>query len=655
MTKKVLLVSDDLRPLLTATRSKKGGSAPEIRVLTLGFDPALAGKELRPVDVSSIAESSAQSVREFIPRFIYEFPKKTILRGRYSVLDLLRYKDMNFWWFNKIPEKGALWSKLIKRLYYFDLIITECSSEKFDELWMECGDRPFVELVRRNRNKLPNVRVIRGRGEKRSGQKIFILSLFINNLRVLFSASLKTLIVKKQFTKTAAGERKPSIAFFSFYPLFWSRDGKKESFFASAPKKVPENEKAVYLTWFSMGARDLFKKARDYLDPGATPERAPLEAYLGMRDYLSIFCSLVLYFFRASGIFIRSGKINEDYKDYDISNIAADELFSGLSGQETAMCLLIKRAFENYCSKNPLKAVVFRAEFQPHERALISAAKGRCLSVAFQHQAIGRNFVQYFFPKKEIEQAYKNAGCPDVQPLADKYIVAGKYPYEALACSGFREDDIKIAGPVRYSGLVGYRKNRKGKDDLRKKHGLPLDRKIVLVTPPAAKNEVLNFAATLAGAVPLINEKYLYLFKSHPVFKFSDEIETLLKEHCPDMDRKYLEDSVNLNEYLTLADCLVLSGTTVGIEAICLGTVPVLLDNLNLFSLNPLTEIKDALFWVTGSRGLADAISSAVNNDEKSRSVKANWRQAIEKIFYNIDEDPDERFAGIIEEWMKRQ
>jgi len=649
VTKKVLLVSDGLRPERPGRDPEKDVEAADKYLLTLGFGASLDKRASRAVDVERLAESSSRSVIEFIPPFIYEFPKKKMLPGSRSILDILRYKDINFWWFNKMPEKGALWSKLIKRLYSFDLIISQCGRQEYDEIWMDCGDIELAELLKRNQSKLPDIKAARGRGGAGKKETKSILSSAHNNLRIFISAAIKTMIVRYAGKSSRSGQKKPEVAFFSFYPLFWSRDGKKESFFANAPKRVLENEGVVYLTWFSMGAGQLFKKARDYFDPDLAPVRVPLEAYLGLRDYLSTFFSLLAYFFKASAIFLCRRRIKAYYKGFDISNIAADELLRGLSGQEAAMCLLIKRAFENYCSKNPLRAVVFRAEFQPHERALVFAAKGRCPSIAFQHQAIGRNFLQYFFPKEEITGAYEKRGDPDVQPLADKYLAAGTYPRDVLVSSGFRDEDLKIAGPVRYSGLVEYLKSAKSRIGLRKKYGYAQDQKLVLVTPPAAKGEVQNFAMALAKAAEGLKGGCAFLFKSHPVFKFNDEIERIIKEHCPGMKREYLEDSVNLNDYLTMSDCLVLSGTTVGIEAICLGTMPVLLDNPNIFSLNPLTEIKDALFLVSDHGGLRAAITSAIGDDDSCRTIKANWPRAIEKIFYNIDEDPDGRFAGILE------
>lgn len=665
MTKKVLLVSDGLSPSYPDA---------ELHLLALGFGASLAEGNFRPIDAVSIAEGSSQRVREFIPHFIYEFPKKKILYGNRSILDILRRKDINFWWFNKMAEKGALWSHLIKQLYYFDLIITSCEQNKYDELWIECKDHALVELIKRNQGKLPKIKVNKGLGARdpstssfgklrtslRAGwglggkRRLFLLALFVNNFHALLSTTAKTGILRRSVKHKVSGQREAAIAFFSFFPLFWSRDGKKESFFRTAPQKMAETGPVIFLTWFSMSIRQLLKNRKATLSDKEIPERVPLEAFITLKGYIQVFSSVTSYLFKAAKVHLLSKAIREEYRGFDISNIVKDELDRALSGHETAVCFLIKKAFEEYTSKYALKTVIFRAEFQPHERALVIAARGRCLSVAYQHQAIGRNFLQYFFPEQEISGSYAVRNNPDVQPVADKYLVAGKYPYNVLRSSGFREEDIRIAGPVRYSGLVRYLKSAKSRSELRRKYGYSPDQKLILVTPPAAKGEVLNFALTLAMAAAGIKGGIKYLFKSHPVFKYNDEIEAVIKEYCQGMDRVYLDDDVNLNEYLTMSDCLVLSGTTVGIEAICLGTMPVLLDNPNIFSLNPLTEIKDSLFWVNDRESLRRAIISAIDNGKECEAIRSNWNRAIENIFYNVHDDPDERFLQIMLEWLTR-
>jgi hypothetical protein len=114
------------------------------------------------------------------------------------------------------------------------------------------------------------------------------------------------------------------------------------------------------------------------------------------------------------------------------------------------------------------------------------------------------------------------------------------------------------------------------------------------------------------------------------------------------MKHDFLEDNIVLNDYLVLSDALIITGTTVGIEAICLGTMPILFENYSTFSLNPLLEISDSYFNVKDIRGLKEALVSVVNNASRTEKIKENWPIAIRKLFYDIKEDPNKRFDDLL-------
>jgi hypothetical protein len=143
------------------------------------------------------------------------------------------------------------------------------------------------------------------------------------------------------------------------------------------------------------------------------------------------------------------------------------------------------------------------------------------------------------------------------------------------------------------------------------------------------------------------------LFKSHPVYKYDEEVIRLIWEIYPAMKYSFLPDGININDYLILSDALLLTGTTVGVEAICLGTMPILFENNATFSLNPLLEIKNSYLSVCDSPTMEQAIRDVLSNDGRLAEIRRNWPSAIKKIFYDIENDPNKKFCSIIDEYIK--
>jgi hypothetical protein len=155
----------------------------------------------------------------------------------------------------------------------------------------------------------------------------------------------------------------------------------------------------------------------------------------------------------------------------------------------------------------------------------------------------------------------------------------------------------------------------------------------------------------LIQAAKLLKEEILFLIKSHPVMKYEDDIKEVINRTGSSIKYEFLSDKVNLDDYIVLSDSVLLSGTTVGVEAICLGVMPIVFENTSSFNLNPLIDIRDACFFVKNSEELVSAIRSVITLDEDTKRRKENWPSAIRKIFYDVKEDPNARFVGHLKKW----
>ncbi|MFH1428342.1 MAG: hypothetical protein ABIH39_01225 [Candidatus Margulisiibacteriota bacterium] len=666
MKNQILVITDKLKSSWTKKAIRSDSDDNHYDVLALGVsgeavryengDDYSRLKSLETIDAGVHSEDAQEKIRQFIPAFIYEFPRKEITPGK-TLLDLLRMRGVNLWWFTEMAEKGALRTPFIKRLFYLQMIISITNDKEYNEIWIDCEDRQIEKLLISNNQKLPNI--IIASPHCRSGLGIYKLLSRIRNS--FWTKLFRNIIIFYLFhfarwiiLKISGIEKKDdipqgSVLFFSFFPYFWLKShdsGLVENFFRSVPEEVGKWAPVRYAVWLTMRPVQLWRQRVKIKQQFDQQNIFPMEPLLTIRDwtYLKILtfryiCRVVRY--RS----LYRGKISENYSGFDITGIVLEELDQSLQSSEIVRCLAMMLASAKMTEAG---TIIYRLEFQPHERAVLIGARGKCRAVGYQHQAIARNHLQYFFPQAEIEQAYSLLNNPDCVPLSDRYFTAGEYAYDVFINNGFLQNTVSICGPVRYASLVRYLKQGNTKQSVRKKYGYDDNQRIFLVAAPSIREQMLNLIPALLSSIQAAGSDALLLFKSHPVFKFNDEIKTIINEKLPGLQYEFLDDTVNLNDYLLLADAVVLTGTTVGIEAISLGVMPIVFDNSSTFSLNPLLEIRDACLWVRNTLELKNALTAVIDQDNKINLIKKNWPDAIRLMFNNLNDDPNEKFSDIL-------
>lgn len=670
MNKNILVITDKVNCTWPDLALKNYDKSCNFDILNLGLNgevPHHIYKEkysrlssFRIIDINPFADSSQEKIRKFIPSFIYEFPRNEIFPDT-SLMKFFRVTNkINLWWFMEMSEKGPLRTPFIKRMYYLELIKNTILKEDYQEIWLELEDKELSELIIANKNKFPSIKNVsqKTRPSKFLNRNLFWMKLFFVTYKLQFDYFVRRIMIKMMGIDKRETMPNKSILFFSFFPYFWIKSSKLgflENFFRSAPKQISKWAPVHYAVWLTFSNPFLICKNRKEIRENFRKlNMISIESYLNLKDFFYVFLFSMQYIDKILKYRLNiQPRIKVSYEGFDITNIVVDELNQSLLSSEIFSSILIERSVENMVSKNKISAIIYRTEFQPHERAIEYGASDRCMTFAFQHQAIGRNHLQYFFAKNEIAQYYSAKNDLDNLPLPDKILVTGEYPFEVLKNAGFHEKDIGICGPVRYAGLVEYKKSGKTKSGIRKKYGYNDNQHIFLVASPSLKEEMLNLILSLVHALKEEGDNFIFLFKSHPVYKFDKEIIDIINEFYPKMNYSFLTDDVNLNDYLALSDALILTGTTVGIEAICLGTIPILFENNSTFSVNPLLEIKNSYLSVNNSQELKEALFSVINNDVKILELKKHWPEAIKKLFYNIDEDPNVKFSSFIKNYIK--
>jgi|GEM_PF-1921987 len=608
------------------------------------------------IELNAFADDIQDKLRKFIPRFIYDFPRKELRPGK-SLMDLLRMRGFNLWWFMEMSEKGALRTPLIKRLYFLEIIKAVVSQNIYQEIWLELDDWVLADTLRSNKKSFPGLKVIgrSARPLKIISGKYFWVRFIVNvfGLQAVYLVRRAVLKYCGLLRKKLVPDR--AVIFFTFFPFFWIRSKGKgyiENFFRSVPEKIARQAPARYAAWFSVNdLKEIMNKREEMKREIEKNDLIILESYLGPGDIIAVLLMSFAYFIKVLRYYINlRSRVKVIHEGIDISGLVREELEHSLASSEVIKCMFIMRSVRNLAVSSELSALIYRIEFQPHEKAIEYGLETRCRTVAFQHQALGRNHLQYSFLPEEIKACCSEKRTSDDLPVPDHFIVTGQYPFQVLKDSGFSEESISICGPVRYSGLVDYLKERRSKTELRKKYGLENENKIFMITTPSIREEMISLMLSLLPVAREIAPGARFLFKSHPVYKHDQEAQALIRRIFPDMRYSFLPDDVDLNDHLALCDALILTGTTVGIEAICLGTLPIQLVDSSIFCLDPLLEIKEACFRVYDQAGLNKALSSVMDSDKTDKALRYNWPAAIRKLFFNIDSDPNQSFIYVLEQ-----
>ncbi|MDD5617878.1 MAG: hypothetical protein PHG69_02185, partial [Candidatus Omnitrophica bacterium] len=315
MHKQILIITDRLNCLWVDEATKNNNNLYHYDLLTLGFNGEVSVyynenkyKKMRSfniIDVTKISELSQERVRKFIPDFIYEFPRRDI-GNNHSILNNFSYKDINFWWFNKMSEKGAWGTPLIKRVYYLDLIIRVIKEKRYQEIWLELEDEAMSDLLNDNpKIDCPIKMVMTKRYPKARG---FWFKLFINIfLPQIYFASRWLIFKLLRFGMDAnntdkASLKKTNLMFFTIYPSFWnisSQNKKTEVFFQSLPERLGENFNVHYLGWLpNLGQKYLLRNYKKVKKELTGEKVIPLDIYLRFSDLFSIFLASFSYVFK---------------------------------------------------------------------------------------------------------------------------------------------------------------------------------------------------------------------------------------------------------------------------------------------------------------------------------------------------------------------
>ncbi len=657
MGEKILIVTDNTGGRwISRIAKEKRHSSFEAYILTLGITPEYfrfnCGQldkiaDCKFVDVKDISEEAQRRIGEFYINFIFELPART-RKG------LFFHDGKNLWWFLKVSEKNTVGSRIIDRLFYIELTRLLSEKEEFKKIYLDLNDYSVSRAISTQKQLaaqgIYNNIFNRCKISLAESFSWFAYDYLRHSFGTFLMAVIRSAALKTTGLKGAKLPKEKKLFFYTHYPFWWNdpySDGARENFLGSLPKFIERDHEVFYAaSTLPLKPLIIFFK-RFFLKKFFEKNNMVLvEELLRLREKLKILSPG--YFYWALSVRRYFKKISKlTYKGFDITGLFYHEICRSLSGAELFNDILIENAFENFAKRYSPRALVYRIEFQPFEKALLRGLGGRCKTIAFQHSTFSRNRISQFFAPKEAAFHLDKNNAKEAMPMPDIIFTAGRYFRDILVNEGFPEERVDICGPIRYHGLVSYLKERKDRTETRRRLGFSDSEKIFLVALNWLEKEGTLLAA-LAKAGEDLDKTLHIIFRSRPYMKYDKIVSASLRHMRANFKYSFLNAEFPLYDAILISDGVIQVLNTVGYESMAIGKVPIVYENTHAFNINSPEELKGCVPIAYSSGELRANMRSVLESDAGLVPMKRRWPDVLGKFFYDLKNDPNERFVGLL-------
>lgn len=634
-------------------------------LLALGFPSQVLidaarnrGYDISPevfLTVAPFAQNAKRVLREFVPRFYAGLPLHKDESGR-SLAEVLFADDADAWWLTDVSEKSIFRGKLIARLYNLALVREAFEACRPTEVWIGLADSRLSDLLAETFARHCNVRRLGGRARLARPRRALsnAAASVVQPARafILAWSTLAEFLVVKALTFGCAARDEsrvgPRLALFSFFPVWWRNawdaERRREVFYQGSIKGLAESGFVPrYIVWLRLGLVGLL----------ANMAKLRRSCRQGEFRYLQSFCKAwsgvkrvgviaPLYTWRA--LRLRPVDAGMMFAGFQITALVHEEVLQSVGRRELFRNLLLREAVARLPAHDLL---LFRIEFQPFERAILLGLKNRTtVTAGYQHSSVGKDYLSHLFAPDEL----RHGGLPGARqpPMPDHIITTGEYVAELMLENGFAAERVHVAGPLRYQALRRRLHEGRRSQARQDENG----RYRLLVPVSLDKHEAIGLAAVLAQALLGAEQRFVLCIKGHPANDHSKEFSTYLRRKAGAARIHLVPRDADLYEYIGTAKALVMTGSTVGLEAIALGTPVVMFSNDHIFSFtaSSLNAVGPAIINVSDVLGMKQALERLYTEETPFLEARPFWPQAVKAMFHDFEKDPEARFCEIVRE-----
>ncbi len=622
-----------------------------VHVLSLGDarkpEQAEIQNEAHWINLQEYAAVANVKTRDLYPQFLHQFAKSS------GLLDITLFNNkVSLYWFMPISEMGVMRNPLIDHLYALLLLDLVMTDGKYAVLTLVTDDPLFEEPVRQIAKRCDAhcnpVRRISSHQTKYQTRLQLAIKWWKDMFRDIAFWFLVRIFKIGSFHDSFA---KSSVIGLTIFPTLWEADNSGQlnnRALGDWPNQLKKRGNSpLYVASPSLGFFKFLRDLRGWRSRTSVSAIIFVHSLISFRELLSSYTragwgSQLARWFQALN------KKPIPFNNLDVSGLVQREFLQELWHPNVAKCFLIFRATMNLIPRlDHVTCAMHAFEFQPIEKAFqlgIKLSAPNIPVLGLQTSLLGASHMGYRFLPEQI----KLSPQPEAPfaPLPDHVAAYGTVPFELLKKT-LLDGRVMLSGPIRYPYLrIDSREERaEAETEWKRRLGLDSQTALVLLALPSLKDEaltILKWALNIGKKIPNI----FFLVRFHYWVVLTDILEASAREIG---FNRYHIASAGLHELLLASSIIVTGTSSVGVEAMVSGCMPVIYKTTGRYSLGPIPEIADGAFLYTNENELYRAVQDCLEQDQEYLGRKLQWSTALDRLCYQLDGHASSRFYDWLE------
>lgn len=572
----------------------------------------------RLLDPKELAPQAIVRVREYMTGTIADLPRQDL--GGSTLIDMLRTgQHSSEWWYLQTAERNPWRNRSITQAYRLALVRGALEGKKYDKVCARLNDAELAAVLMAGPGDPIRMIADRVAGPGRWGATKWLLQYGRNALLEVRSALSRLALLRFSGWRTVDAPT-GGIYVFTLFPYFWIDPfgDAVERFFAV----LPRGPMFRYLAWL-VNPRDIRGRRKA---AGATllgRRIVPLQRYIGVREVLGLLAPDA--FFRCLRARRRLDRLQSRFAGYEVGSLIAADIARSLSSTELFSARLLHVAVARFIEEVRPAAILYRAEQQPFERALLVSARGRSRCIAFRHTPFGENYLPVRLASDEVKRALTAPNDAASLPLPDAFLVPGEVGRSRLLVAGFPAERIAVCGPQRHPALVS-------KPDPRASQEHEHFDVYVAINTVLEDTEALFRAL---GAVVADGPMFRLIVRTHPALPLS-RAETCRLLSLAGLEGRYVFAAADLYGELARSRALVLNPSTLAFEAMALGVMPIAFENPATFPTNSIADYAESLYIVRDEDELRRALLEVRADARGAQERRRSWPDVLRSVFADL-------------------
>lgn len=576
----------------------------------------LQGWNVVLLDIEKFVAGANIQVREFYGNTLNSYIQQEYLHSVNKNANLL---------FLDFTETSPFKGRITNSLYFLALFRSVLAETHYEKVNVIIGDKTLSGIMTERKS----------RWDRSSPAKY---GYWLQACRFLIS----TLVTKAFLNALRNREAHQNLDYrvFTIFPYWWLKPQteKPQDRFFPGLDDLFDSQSIGYLGWLEINLQQLIKNRRGLENTIQNQRMELLNSYTRVDDLLDLF-SLRKYLTLSNLISSQRSKSPMVFLDFDIRKLLNNEISRSIGSGDFARSKVIFKSTSRYLSSHAIKAIIFRFENQPIDRAIIQASVGKTKAIGYWHSALA--MCENYLSLWNLEGISKLTAAAEGHSLTmpSWFLCANEISKITLIREGLLESQIYDCGPTRHFEVMRAVKEL----NLIKKQDSSQD-----MRDSISKSVVISFSADPIASklmlktvlkVSAILHDFKVNIKTHPAWQFTEADLQAFCSRYGFVKPMLIDPEEKFYFELAKSDLLISSGTQLAFEAILLGVAPIVFESNSVFTPTNFSSFKDSCFLARNINELEVAITEVMARGNEYEHKRDTWESFLKNLFGDLTQD----------------